>query len=500
MRHRLFPILFNQTSAVNPIAAVLAKFEGAGDDAGLAYSVVTGESIYHLYQHLGSRLYWDIQLGPEALGVGQETIRIETAHIRKLYLYHNESTTPAFSFSGSWVPSTNASAIGGLVRYASDAGRYIQLVTAAGVTSVGAQGGGGGNAGLALVSIDGDKTLASLLPTAQSLVDAGTYPNTILVANGGTLNPTDRVWEHYHSPAQTEIVWFTHSLTAGAHTVRITATGYKLAASTDSYVLVTAVLAHGAGYGSLADTNYYMYLQQNMSTAVSPPVWEISWNTKPTGATSTEWMGHFGSQKTKVANVVKVDGSTITPTNGNIYRGTTITITMQHSLRHGEIGGGATEIGVVDMVYSFNAVTGLTISYTITWSTNGTTFGFPAMYTIDKLFDRCKATNTAVETLDHQDEAVYANSNTGVIWAWDYDGYQACCMNLNLAVTVNNWADNPTGIPDFMGWKDMNAWQKAYTWPYPDTINYIIGQTQTSECNYRVQWFPNGANAALAGS
>src|SRR5690606_32598678 len=91
------------------------------------------------------------------------------------------------------------------------------------------------NGGLAKVSIDGSATAATMLPTAQQMVDSGKYLAGILVANGGTLNPTDRVLDCY-SPnaagtAGYEDLWdvrvgFAEGLSSAAHTVVITATGY----------------------------------------------------------------------------------------------------------------------------------------------------------------------------------------------------------------------------------------------------------------------------------
>ncbi|MDQ0767991.1 hypothetical protein QF031_000740 [Pseudarthrobacter defluvii] len=76
-----------------------------------------------------------------------------------------------------------------------------------------------------------ERPLADRLDTAQDVVTRGWYANTILVANGSTLNPTDRVMDSY-SPTTAQNKYAARrvlaaDLTAGAHTVKLTVTGYN---------------------------------------------------------------------------------------------------------------------------------------------------------------------------------------------------------------------------------------------------------------------------------
>ena len=101
------------------------------------------------------------------------------------------------SHSGTWTTGTNAVAYGGTYHYSTEAGATIRCTCAATTTAVGIRSFKATNGGIGVAYIDNDTTLCTLLPTAQSLVDAGTLANTVLVANGGTLNPTDRIYDAY---------------------------------------------------------------------------------------------------------------------------------------------------------------------------------------------------------------------------------------------------------------------------------------------------------------
>ena len=88
------------------------------------------------------------------------------------------------------------------------------------------------NGGLAVVSIDGDTTAANMCRTAKEYVDAGWYPNTILRANGGICEETDRVinCSRYmegssNMPIQEEALLLATGLSNTTHILRLTVVG-----------------------------------------------------------------------------------------------------------------------------------------------------------------------------------------------------------------------------------------------------------------------------------
>jgi hypothetical protein len=97
--------------------------------------------------------------------------------------------------------------------------------------------------GMMLVEIDGNKSLANHLPQVSELITIGTLSSSVLIAQGGTLNPTDRIY-YQKSTAGTSIadphssgfdnllcqnrkVRIASNLQPGEHTIRFIHTGYS---------------------------------------------------------------------------------------------------------------------------------------------------------------------------------------------------------------------------------------------------------------------------------
>jgi hypothetical protein len=97
--------------------------------------------------------------------------------------------------------------------------------------------------GMMLVEIDGNKSLANHLPQVSELITIGTLSSSVLIAQGGTLNPTDRIY-YQKSTAGTSIadphssgfdnllcqnrkVLIASNLQPGEHTIRFIHTGYS---------------------------------------------------------------------------------------------------------------------------------------------------------------------------------------------------------------------------------------------------------------------------------
>ncbi|MGH2755528.1 MAG: hypothetical protein ACRDLB_14010, partial [Actinomycetota bacterium] len=146
--------------------------------------------------------------------------------------------------SGAWLTSTNSQAFGGSYKRETNAGATATYAAPLGATKLGLRGFKDPNGGLMKVAIDGDATRANLLPTAQQLVDAGTFPNTILVGNRGTLQPTDRVYDAYAATATPDTQeTFASGLAASVqHQMQLTVTGYKRAAAGDARGYVSGAM------------------------------------------------------------------------------------------------------------------------------------------------------------------------------------------------------------------------------------------------------------------
>ena len=485
---------------------LLAQF-GGSEDVGIWNNLETYEN-YFVYQHLYQNKYWRVKYRSAggAFASGQNNIVTFAEHVVDLYKAYNPNTTPAVTLSGAWIASAGNDYLGGALYYTNTAGRYAEVTTGAGTSAGCLSVSGGVNRGFALVEIDGSKTAADLLTTAQDLVDSGVIANTCLVANGGTLNPTDRVWDQHgltqnYNATNTDgggtyLKWFSNTLSNEPHTIRITVTGYKNISSSGAYVQWVGLVAGGVSSRASQGGNDLLVQVQGADGAGVP---EISYSFKPTGATNTAWLGHAGMALLNAVPEVKVNGVVTALTKGISASGDSISITLTNDVRHPETG--ANNQGAYDITYTFAKDTQLTINHTVTWLTGGTAEGYPCMMTASHaIFDRFKTYGNTEKDLTAGDYSVNLNTRTQSAWCWDFDGYAARLMYINdLESTVDNWVNSTERQ---LIWSDIATalgWKKAYAYRYSPTKAYLENDVITSECNYRVAWFPGGANVALAG-
>ena len=492
----------------NPLNNLLANFPG-GDEVIFTYNNTSGTTItYFCHQHIGDNTYWRVRLLGDS-AVGGVAFQIDYASVCDYYSLSTLTTNPALTKSGTAVSDLAVGRLTGKWIQMEGTNSYLQLVTGDNCTIVGAAMGGGltTSAAMCKVTIDGDATLADLLPTAQELVDASALTSAALVANGGSLNPTDRIMDTYNltnnyiGPGIASIVFFSNSLAPASHTVRVTETAYYHVGSSGGFVRMPGIFAGGANYARAnSELTVPMFvLKQNMMTVMGTP--EISWNNKPEGASAYEWVGHTGSLKTKSAPVVNVDGAEITPANNTFSIGSVVEIVTQDNVRHSEAG--ATNLGVLDMTFRFSASEGMTISHSLAWAVNGVAVGYPCMLPVDHaVFDRYNTLGSGLAggDLTDNDNAVNFNTTKQAAYCWDSDGYQAAIMQIpNLTITVENWAKTTT---EQLWWADVAAsegtWKKAYATRFKTDEAYTNIAAWSSEANYRVAWIPAGADAVFA--
>jgi hypothetical protein len=490
---------------------ILSIFNGKGGNLLIKRAFGNLER-YDILANLSGDNYirWPLMASDGNVNVNSEFLRLYKIHDCRIYKAYSDLSTGVSKSSGWTVAgNTNSYPVTGRLAFSGTSGNYIEFTTDNNVTSVGCvlrTGIAGG--GVGLVSIDGDNTLADLLPTAQTLVDSGVLANTVLVANGGSLNPTDRVIEE-HTNSLSEFRGgdlFTTSLAAGVHTVRITVTGYKKAASSDALIYFHAFTAWGTTLYTLSEALFMAYpiyaiYDPVPTTDNDYPVYEISWNIIPQGASVTNWVGHTNSLKISISPTFTVDGVSKTFTNrGDQYLGQTIAITIQYNIRHPQTS--TTNLGTLDMTLTFNNIQGMTIEHTTTWASSGhLQRGYPSMMTTSQLFDRAKSPGTSIATL-YANPGYKIDNTRHAMWAWDYDGNLGVLMYVpDLAMTTNNFAACNDGyhfyIDDIGGdatWSKMRLLRFSN-----DDDNYTSGDIWRAKTNYRFAWFSNGANNILSG-
>lgn len=513
MRHKLLRGMLGGGGSLSPLQTLLNKFLPVGGINAVVRCKISGPTAWWtMYQHLAGRTYYNTTLACADMTVGLAPMRQTAAQITEYYQIYNNLSTTKPTVNATWSANTS---LGGGYYIMDTAGKYIQLVTPTGVTSVGV----GAypsltGAGIFLVTIDGDATLADLLPTAQDLVTAGTLAATALVGGGGTLNPTDRVFDNYgltnnygteathNGIGGAYIKLITDSLVAGSHTVRFTLTAYRnVSASGGLFSGLNGIFCAGSDAYAAGGAGIPMFLVKQ-DLAGAEPVWDVSYNFNPGGNTSYEWLGHTGSRVIASLPTCAVDGTDVTAgmVHGVYFSGSEVVISTPDHIRHPATG--ATNQGTWDALWKMHKTTGFTISHTTTWSTAGLATGYPCMMSVlASLFDRYATLGGGLalsSEMAANDGSAHCKTDQSCAYTWDSDGYAAMLMYIpDLALTVENWTKSLAQLywADFPG----GVYEKAYAQRFgvaPEA--YTNGTAWQSETNYRCAWVPSGVNALMA--
>lgn len=343
--------------------------------------------------------------------------------------------------AGTWtVNGANAATYGGTYDISAIAGSTSTWVSPAGSRIIGARIFGTSNAGFARVRVNGDPTAATLLMTAQQFVDAGTLAASALVANGGTLQPTDRMIDCFNGFASDRYLAFAE-LSPGVHEVIIEATGYKRAASSDARVYVTALL-----YQTAATT---------ISTAnvVMPFIYELTYQAGsnfdyavqliPTGAAQVVFQGgtHIYEQETSLT--FAVNGSAVTPANFQVFGGSSASVRRVSYLTHPDVDSGTTAIADVDFTLSVEPSVGHRMRWTMEALTDGEARAFyPAMMPVSSKFTAGTTIGASTDAdLTESSQTCKVPSKTGIAYMWEGSGNHGVMLEVpNVTAYVDNWS------------------------------------------------------------
>lgn len=497
----------------SPIVRLVRDFTPSGNSSAVLRCKITGTTQWwSMYQHLGGSRYFGVTLKGDAMAPGAAPMRQTYAYIHTHNRLYNNTTTPATTKDGTW--AAGASLLGGGYYALTAAGKYVQLVTEeTDIQSISvASYAGLAAAGMFLVTIDGDATLANLLPTAQELVTAGSLAAEALVAGGGTLNPTDRIFDNYNNTNNVgeaghnligggAVTPVANSLAAGAHTVKFTQTAYRnVSSSGDLFSGINGFLVDGDLAFSATHTSFPMFLVYKTLTA-TPCVWDVSYNFKPTGASNYEWLGHTGSRVMTEVPSATVDGVAATMEHAAYFAGTEIIIYTPTKIRHAETG--ATDQGDWNCYWKMHKTNGFTIAHTTDWSTAGVAVGYPCMLDgLSTVYDRYATLGGGSVTdasMGANNGAQYCNFAARAAYCWKSDDYYGMLFYVpDLALTVEDYAK--AGDLKFF-WMDIagGTSEKAYVRRFGSDEAYTEATTWYSEANYRLGWFTAGANSVLSG-
>lgn len=377
--------------------------------------------------------------------------------------------------------------------------------------------------GFGLVSIDGDNTLANLVPTAAQWVATGLLAATALIANGGTLNPTDRLINFYAAATIWDVcTLLADNLQPATHVVVITTTGFKQAAATDircdisgfmyadQSMVATAALAPVGQL--LPSTLQWATLR---TTTTTPMASERAINTLPTGATTPTFTGTDHGYEDQDSLVATMDGTVVAPTSGQVVTGKSLVITVTSHLWHPDLGRSNT-VATVVTTYTMGAPA-LLVSETITWLIGGTSAAaFLGMLTTygavvpqnQAWLNRGKTdTSGVVITLNAEDDGYKTSSIARAAWVWEQNGCAATLVAYpDAGLNTNKWArsNGTSGNPQYLAIQDRNIANSLGHKVYPPRISggnsetIAIGDVWQAQMLYATQWFTAGAEAVLA--
>ena len=417
-----------------------SHFKGSGTRVGIERA---GDD-YWLFQELGGSRWWRIKLdydpttGAAHHSLWESAIQTVPATTQDFINDADGEWAYAVNSAFSWIATSNQYAAGGTYQRTEGAGNTATLTTPDTTTAIKLHGYRTSNAGYAKVSIDGDATAATGLPTAQDEVNAGRLASTALVANGGTLNPTDRLFNFYAASTEADYApTVVSGLASAVHTIVVTATGYKPSASTGTrlYLSGATVTVASTGLPTAADPADVQLLSASS-------VYEYASTMQPEGG-SLAWVGNRHGNESQTDLTIGIDGSPVTLTAGQSQFGASVQVTRETTLSHPDAG----TIGTATTVYTITPTGGLLVDASINWAatiTAYTTF-LGMLPTEGNLMDQGYVAAGSVTTLLDNDNSVKGSTRSDTLAMWDSDGNAAVlCTLRNLPDAVNRWAGAST--------------------------------------------------------
>lgn len=402
---------------------------------------------YRMAIEIGDGKYWTMQLrgvsGRDVKSLSKSDIRVPS----KMVNWRDASWT--FS-SGAWSSSSQPYIGADLsgdktFRQAQQIGNYVEwAVTDADLATW--QIYAGPNQSIFSVAVDGDNAAANKLPTAQEFVDNGTLDLTALVANGGTLEPNDRVIDGFSATYVSANVDIADNL-AGTHTIRLTLTPYKNPSSTtpDPRMAVACGYITSDAYSNLSDADVSLRKIADLNTMHS--IYEYIGQFKPTGASNFVRMGNtMYNGDIQTGLTVKVDGTPVSLANGQMVVGE-VEILRSSTLRHPEVDNSNTPIANITVSYKMLPNVGLDVSYDLEHLTDGQVNAFYSlMYPVNGNFNKGSALCATQDFTMTNTNAVTSFSGGckgDTAWMWDSNSGSAVLFEAKDADgTVNNWQNS----------------------------------------------------------
>jgi hypothetical protein len=424
------------------------------------------------------------------------------------------------SRTGSWSsPAPDVRCFSGYYRQSTKAGSTASFMTADLTTAVGWRGIQKSNGGLAKATVDGDSNKANRLPTAQQVVDHGLYSEAILIANGGELNPTDRVLDCFFKSSNYDAkILIGDSLTPGVHTVVLTATGYQ---PINEQAVGNRVYLSGFCYAldsttiESADIDLVDSGSINNEATVSS-AWEYADSERPVGSNNDPLFigsvhGYEQLEDTRSCIVylgndaeptVLTDGALTPAGNAGDIR-----IIRNSHLYHPDVSNGTTITKTAKTTYTLNHL-GLKVDSIVTYHQDMDVKTAYVMLPVNGVlnaaggFDRARLSNLrdSLTFTGLAGDNRYGFSKSGVVWMWQSAGQIGAMIYVpDIDGFTDNWSNNKatlSSVEDRAG-----GLTKVYiSWIDVDNPFYRVhkGFIKERTQQYLMGYFPDGAESALA--
>lgn len=437
--------------------------------------------------------------------------QLQAVQARRL-MSPRDDTTMTLTGAG-WATNTSARAYGGSYRRNTTTGQTAAFTTPAGATMLGLIAGTLNNAGASKVTIVDNlaaAVTANKLPTAQEEVDAGRLASTVLVANGGTLDPADRILNQYSTGTTyyDGYVPLADGLdTTKTYTVTLTITGYKTTASTDFRLYASGWAVDGPDastgmvLGSGVDPSIYVVEEELGVTGSSFSAHEFALFVNP-AAGGWETVGSVHGYEKQISLAITVDGS-VKAAMGTAewFLGRAVSIVRTSELYHPFAVG---KIADCVVAYQSTGADGLRLNHKITWAQAGqASFAYTLMWPYTATWTRGAFAGWDVDgTVNLADGSRFNAGRSNAMVAWgpssSYAGF--CSWDLPL---VGNYASAPNSVNQIED-RTGGAIKKLYvarnaiaSQPVGDPIvSYLAGDVWTGRRVYRIARMP-GAEGIL---
>ena len=476
------------------VAAERSRFTRLLRSAGDGLAIGRRGTTYDLYQEVEAGIWWRQSLAYDSTTNGEHHSMMDSV-IGAPMLSLDESHS-SFTYSAlGWGTSSNVNTFGGTYAKNSTTGETVTWTTPT-ATKVGLRAFRTTNGGYAKATINGSATLAALLPTAQDEVTAGRLASVALVANGGTLNATDRLFNSYGSTSDSDImVPFAEGLSSAVHSVVLTVTGYKQGTSTDVRLYISGgIYSTDATTLTTSGAKFAPYVVILSGSSVS----EYAIVYKREGGTLAPFIGNRHGNEVEDTFTFTIDGATVTPADGSITLcSTSAIITRTARLLNPDNASETVANSVCEWAMLKSAA--LNVHWTIDWVQPGTAgTAYPAMLpTQGNNFAKGRVAAGSVQTLLSDDGSVKGSTRSDTIALWQDGGHGAVMATVrNLPTAVNRW-ENAT---DFAWLQDRSGgdFNKGYFQRVQGGASepIVAGDRWEAFISYRAAWVSSTASLA----